>query len=119
MIKARNSYYTVSSVTGYPIPLNATASGKIVLAHMNKEEFEYYYKRESFERYTDKTIVDKEDLLTEAKKIYENGYSIEDEEIEIGIYSVATPIYITSKINWCYKHNRGYWNIEGSNPRNN
>ncbi len=93
MIKARNSYYTVSSVTGYPIPLNATASGKIVLAHMNKEEFEYYYKRESFERYTDKTIVDKEDLLTEAKKIYENGYSIEDEEIEIGIYSVATPIY--------------------------
>lgn len=97
MIKPRDSYYTVSSVTGYPIPLNATASGKIVLAHMEKEELEYYLNRESFVKYTDKTLVEKEDLLMEAKKVYENGYSIENEEIEYGIYSVACPIYDHTK----------------------
>lgn len=93
MIKPNNSYYTISSVTGYPIPLNATASGKIVLAHMEEEELEYYLKQESFIKFTDKTLVEKKDILFEAKKIYETGYSIENEEIEIGIYSIASPIY--------------------------
>ena len=44
-------------------------------------------------RYTDKTITDLEDMKRELKKIRENGYSIEDEEVENGVFSVACPIY--------------------------
>ncbi|MCT4631553.1 MAG: IclR family transcriptional regulator [Firmicutes bacterium] len=93
MIKPTNSYYTISSVTGYPIPLNATASGKMVLSNMTLEELDQYLKYQSFEKYTEKTLVDKNDVFADAKMNRENGYCIEDEEIEIGIYSVACPIY--------------------------
>lgn len=93
MIKPDNSYYIVSSVTGYPIPPNATATGKIVLAHMKKEELEHYLNQETFEKFTDKTLVEKKDILFEVKNIYKKGYSIENEEVEIGIYSIASPIY--------------------------
>lgn len=92
MIKPSNSYYTISSVTGYPIPLNATASGKIALAHLTDEELDFYIRNESFEKFTEKTLVHRKDIIAEIDQIRRQGYSIENEEIELGIYSVAAPI---------------------------
>lgn len=88
-----SSYYIISSIIGKSIPFHATASGKIILAQMKAKDLERYIQFHPMIRYTDKTITDLEDMKRELKKIRENGYSIEDEEVENGVFSVACPIY--------------------------
>lgn len=98
MVKPNNAYYIVSSVIGNPMPLHATASGKIVLAHMGEEELENYLKTEPLTKFTEKTLVEKDALKEELIKIYNNGYCMEDEEVEWGVLSMAAPIYDHQKI---------------------
>lgn len=73
-------------------PLNATSSGKIFLYYLDKDLKEKYLNDISPTRFTDKTIVEKEDLKIELEFIGENGYSCEFEEIGIGVSSVAVPL---------------------------
>lgn len=72
--------------------MNATSSGKLFLSYQDEDFQENYLKTSSFEKYTSKTIVDRESLLDEIKTIRSNGYSLEDEEISIGMSSIAVPI---------------------------
>ena len=87
------SYYIISSIIGKTIPFHATASGKIILAQMKLKELEQYLQRHPMIRYTAKTITELDALKRELQKIRENSYSIENEEVENGVFSVACPIY--------------------------
>lgn len=93
MLIPSNAYYIVSSVVGREMPLHATASGKIVLAHMSEKEYENYLHTDPIIKFTERTLVDTDSLKKELKMIVNNRYSIEDEEVEIGVFSLSSPIY--------------------------
>lgn len=83
----------VNSRVGGRIPLHCTASGKLFLSSMNEETLESTLNTIDLFKRTENTITDKEILRDEIQKIKDKGYSIAIEEGEIGITSIAVPIY--------------------------
>jgi DNA-binding IclR family transcriptional regulator len=45
------------------------------------------------EPYTEFTLTDQEEIKKQLKTIHQQGYSVDDEEIEIGLRCVAAPIF--------------------------
>jgi IclR family transcriptional regulator, acetate operon repressor len=71
---------------------HATASGKAILAHMNLANQEKILKRNRM-KFTEFTLVDKNILSKELITIKKNGYAIDDEEFQEGVYCVGYPVF--------------------------
>lgn len=78
---------------GYRIPAHATGVGKVLLSSLSAEELAERFNNVVLERYTEKTIVSFSELLSELKKVAEQGYAIDNQEIIPGGVCVAAPIY--------------------------
>jgi DNA-binding IclR family transcriptional regulator len=74
-------------------PAYCTGLGKALLAWQKEDVLRQMVERTGLQGYTDKTIVDKNRLLEELGECRRRGYSIDDEEIEIGLFCVAAPIF--------------------------
>ena len=73
-------------------PAYCTALGKVILAHLPIEETDRVFEKK-LEKFTGKTIVDRIKLYEEFANIRSNGFSVDDEGIEYGLYCLAVPIY--------------------------
>jgi len=51
---------------------------------MTDEELESYLPTKEMKRYTPKTVTDREELKKQLKVVAEQGYAIDDEEMDIG-----------------------------------
>jgi IclR family acetate operon transcriptional repressor len=71
--------------------MHCTSTGKVLLAHLSKEELESHLARE-LPSFTDKTITDPTQLRQELRKIREQGYAVAQEELEEGLNAIAAPI---------------------------
>ncbi|WP_238457919.1 IclR family transcriptional regulator [Alkalihalobacterium alkalinitrilicum] len=83
---------TTLTFIGHDSPLHAGASAKVLLAHMAKNEVESYFSSNSFQKFNEKTIVDKELLFEELRSIQEKGYAISYGERVKGAFSISVPI---------------------------
>lgn len=81
----------VASFLGSTLPLHCSAPGKIYLA-FDSEEGITQSLPEKLDRYTDKTIVDRNLLLEQLKEISAAGYAVEHGELFEEVRSVAVPI---------------------------
>ncbi|WMJ89912.1 IclR family transcriptional regulator [Anaerocolumna sp. MB42-C2] len=80
-------------------PMHCTGIGKLLLLNYTESELDDLIARKGLTKYTDNTIVTKEQLLEELKKVREAGYAFDNEECEIGARCIAFPIYdFTHKI---------------------
>ncbi|MHB8061304.1 MAG: IclR family transcriptional regulator [Ruminiclostridium sp.] len=91
-VESPNSYLIMSSKAGGSLPMHAAASGKVILANLPSEELNNYLINYDFVKITNKTIVDKQKFMEDLKKTRDQGFGIEDEEIEIGACSISAPI---------------------------
>lgn len=82
----------MSSRTGQRAPLYCTGIGKVFLAAMSGEELDGFFQTADLTRYTENTRVDRESLLAEIERVRENGYALDREEHEIGVFCVAVPV---------------------------
>jgi len=82
----------VVSFLGATLPLYCTAPGKIYLAFDSEEGLSQSLP-ENLNRYTDKTIIDRELLLQNLRAVIEMGYAVEEGEYMEEVVSVAVPIY--------------------------
>lgn len=73
-------------------PAYCTALGKVILASLPIEETDRIFEKK-LTRFTEKTIIDRLRLYEEFATIRINGYSIDDEGVEYGLYCLAVPIY--------------------------
>lgn len=71
--------------------LHASAPGKILLAYDNIV-FERYMKKREFIKITKKTIVDKEKIKEEIKRIKKRGWSFDIGEARIDVVRIAGPV---------------------------
>lgn len=74
-------------------PLHCTALGKVLLSNLPPEQLQRFFSRGELPRLTENTITNPEILLSELKKIRIQGYSLDQEETEIGICCIAAPIW--------------------------
>ncbi|MEI9402484.1 IclR family transcriptional regulator domain-containing protein [Mesorhizobium argentiipisi] len=83
---------SVSLDVGTRLPAYCTSMGRVLLAGMAPDALDAFLDQARIERRTPKTIV-KRGLL--AKSIYKaeaDGFAIVDEELELGLRSIAVPI---------------------------
>jgi DNA-binding IclR family transcriptional regulator len=82
----------VVSRVGSRLPAYCTASGKVHMAHMTEEELEELLGEIKFIQHTPTTITSREDLKAALVQIREQGYAIDDEELDLGVRCIAAPI---------------------------
>jgi IclR family pca regulon transcriptional regulator len=84
---------SVSLSIGSRLPAFCTSMGRVLLAHLPAEMLENYLKVTKFQRFTEKTISDPEALRKELSSVFKQGYALVDQELEIGLRSLAVPVF--------------------------
>lgn len=74
-------------------PVYCTGLGKSFLAFLPEKESRELIDQIDFETYTHKTVKSKEDLEKQLEQFRKQGYAIDDQEIEEGLWCAAVPIY--------------------------
>ncbi|MGA2379995.1 MAG: IclR family transcriptional regulator [Spirochaetia bacterium] len=88
---SENAMTVYTNVGDSPIP-HCTAHGKALLAFLSLEEIEWVLAQ-GMEKFTDRTITDRDALLNELRSIRQKGFAIDDEERMRGVRCVAAPVF--------------------------
>jgi DNA-binding IclR family transcriptional regulator len=81
------------SAVGDRVPLHCTAVGKALFASLPESEQTRIIDAEGLPRYTDTTITDPQALREELERTRRRGYSLDNQEHEMGSFCVGAPIY--------------------------
>jgi IclR family KDG regulon transcriptional repressor len=82
----------VASPIGQSLPLYVGASPKILLAYLPEAERERIIKSFDFESFTENTITDANALRKCIEKIRQQGYAVDEEDYERGVYAIGAPV---------------------------
>ena len=77
---------------GRRMPYYCTGVGKAILAFQSEDEIKKILSYSRLISYTSNTITDYNALLRECARIRKNGYALDNEEVEDGLFCVAVPI---------------------------
>lgn len=92
---ARSAASRVMSValnTGSRLPAYCTSLGRVMLAHLPPEALNDYFARVKLKPMTEKTITSQKRLREVLLGVRQDGYAINDEELELGLRSIAVPV---------------------------
>jgi len=77
---------------GSRLPAYCTSLGRVMLAALPPEELNAYLARVSLRPFTDRTVVSEERLREILAETLRQGFTIVEEELEIGLRSIAVPV---------------------------
>jgi DNA-binding IclR family transcriptional regulator len=86
-----NRALSIAAAVGQRLPAHCTASGKVFLAHLQPDMLNAILEY-PLRGYTSNTITSREELLEQLKMIRSQGYAVDKEEMEEGVYAIAAPI---------------------------
>jgi IclR family pca regulon transcriptional regulator len=92
---ARSAASRVMSValnTGSRLPAYCTSLGRVMLAHLRPEELDAYFARVKLRPMTERTVVNQKRLREILAAVRQDGYAVIDEELELGLRSIAVPV---------------------------
>jgi IclR family pca regulon transcriptional regulator len=89
---ATSRIMSVSLTTGSRLPAYCTSLGRVMLAHLEPGELEGYLERVPLKAMTDKTVVSQARLKEILAEVRQQGYAMVEEELEIGLRSIAVPV---------------------------
>jgi len=95
MVESRNEM-KITSPPGTRLPLLAAATGRVLLAQVEKEKVREMVQKRGLVRYTSKTVTDQRQFLREIEKVKDLGYALDDEEYISGVRAVAVPLALPS-----------------------
>lgn len=78
---------------GTRLPAYATAIGRVLLAGLSPENEDIYWRQARLARLTPFTETSRELLKTAIARARTDGYSIVEQQLDIGLYSIAVPIF--------------------------
>lgn len=78
---------------GRRCPLYSTGLGKVMMAWLPEEEVRSMLANVTFERFTEHTLANIDEVLAELVRVRELGYAEDNEENEHGLRCFAVPIY--------------------------
>jgi len=77
---------------GRRAPLHCTGVGKVIMAYFSKDKVAAIVEGKGLKKYTENTIINKEELEKEFSKIRKQGYAVDNMEHEEGVRCIAGPI---------------------------
>jgi len=92
---ARSATSRVMSValnTGSRLPAYCTSLGRVMLAHLPPDELDAYLERVKLKPMTKNTIVSQKKLRAVLAQVRQAGFAVNDEELELGLRSIAVPV---------------------------
>ena len=93
---ARHRLMAITLSVGTRLPAAYTSMGRVLLAQLPQNELEIYIDRIQLERHTLSSITEKNVLREEIDKARNLGYAFLDQELDLGLRSVAVPAYSAS-----------------------
>jgi IclR family transcriptional regulator, pca regulon regulatory protein len=81
---------------GSRLPAYCTSMGRVLLAYLPSEQLEPYLARVVLTPHTTRTIVSVDKLRIALRSVRRNGYALVDQELEVGLRSLAVPVYAPS-----------------------
>jgi len=77
---------------GSRLPAYCTSMGRVLLAGLPQPELREYLSRAKLTRLTNKTVATADELASVLKAVRRNGYALVDQELELGLRSIAVPV---------------------------
>lgn len=81
---------------GSRLPAYCTSMGRVLLAYLPNDQLEHYLSRVNLVPHTTRTITNVEKLRLALRNVRRNGYALVDQELEVGLRSLAVPVYAPS-----------------------
>jgi IclR family pca regulon transcriptional regulator len=88
----RDRIMSIDLGLGSRLPAHCTSMGRVLLAGLPAEELSAYLARVRIIAYTNRTITSTARLAQAIEGVRRNGYAIVDQELEIGLRSIAVPV---------------------------
>ncbi|HEY8607656.1 MAG TPA: IclR family transcriptional regulator C-terminal domain-containing protein [Noviherbaspirillum sp.] len=89
---ATSRVMSVSLNTGSRLPAYCTSLGRTLLAHLPDDMLDDYFAGVELKAKTDRTVVSETRLREILAEIRKNGYALVEEELEVGLRSIAVPV---------------------------
>ncbi|GAA4368075.1 IclR family transcriptional regulator domain-containing protein [Paeniglutamicibacter cryotolerans] len=87
------SIMRVGISVGSRFPAYATSMGRVLLAHLPAADLEARLAGRELSALTPNTITDPAELRAELTRVRAQGYCLVDQELEIGLRSIAAPVF--------------------------
>lgn len=92
--RASGSHFTaINMPMGTRLPAHATAMGRVLIAALPDEARQAYLKSVTLKTLTEHTIIDAADLASRIEDARVSGYAMVNEELELGLRTIAVPIH--------------------------
>jgi IclR family transcriptional regulator, pca regulon regulatory protein len=78
---------------GSRLPAYCTSMGRVLLAYLPVDQLEQYLARVALIPHTTRTVSSVEKLRLTLRNVRRNGYALVDQEYEVGLRSLAVPVY--------------------------
>lgn len=78
---------------GASMPIHCAASGKVIGAYLEEEEVDKILNNTNKKQLTTYTKTDNDEIKKELSKVELQGYATCDEEMELGVKALASPVY--------------------------
>lgn len=83
----------ITSSVGLHNPMYCTGVGKSIMAYLPEKEVRTIWDNTQVIQFTPKTITTWEALQEDLSRVRERSYAVDDEEHDLGVRCIATPIY--------------------------
>ena len=83
---------SVDLSVGSRLPAVCTSMGRVLLAFADEDTRSRLLARAKLVRHTAHTLMNKDELRAELDRVRQQGYAIVDQELEIGLRSIAVPV---------------------------
>ena len=89
---AQRKVLSITLMPGSRLPAHCTSMGRVMLAALPEETARQVLLSAPIIPRTSRTLTDPEAIMAELARIRVNGYALIDQEVELGVRSIAVPI---------------------------
>lgn len=90
--------FRMADVAGTIAPIHSTALGKAVAAHLEPTRLATLLGPEPYQRFTPRTLTTWRELASCLDEVRARGYSLDLEEVELGVACIAAPILVADQV---------------------
>jgi IclR family transcriptional regulator, pca regulon regulatory protein len=83
---------TISIGLGTRFPAYRTSLGRVLLSQLDRDDLAARWARSDRSDPTPRTVTDLDGLETELERVRDQGYALVDQELEVGVRSIAAPL---------------------------
>jgi IclR family pca regulon transcriptional regulator len=82
----------IDITVGSRFPAVATSMGRVLIAAKSPDEYVEFMRHATLAPLTNRTIVDPDEFRREIDRVREQGWSLVDQEFDLGLRSIAVPV---------------------------